>query len=347
VSIEPARTVRARRLHDAVDIPANVMSSLISPAKLAGVLAVLLGGAVSVPGVLARPLPHLQARRQARHDPATPDPRHRAAQPVRADVRGHEAIVGGAPARTGAFASVAEIIDFRGLFAVQCTGTVVAPRLILTAGHCAENIKTGVVNAASGYRVLTGGVEGPGVERQILTVSGVIVYEGFLSRVDDGDAALLVLSTPTAAPAVRLAGADTGQVHAGTSAAMAGWGSTHYEQRLPTEGLRWADTVVQADRWCRRNAPPFFAASEICTIDPPRYATGACSGDSGGPLLAPEGAAGAFAQIGIAVHVYGRCSTRLPSVFTRVEPIAPWVQTWIDAYERPPSPSSPPSPPTS
>jgi hypothetical protein len=37
-------------------------------------------------------------------------------------------------------------------------------------------------------------------------------------------------------------------------------------------------------------------------------------------------------EVGIAVHVYTACSTRLPTVFTRVEPIAAWVRTWIEAY---------------
>src|SRR5580704_767918 len=54
------------------------------------------------------------------------------------------AIIGGAPAQAGMFASVAEILDIRGREVGQCTGTVVAANLVLTAGHCAENVKTGI-----------------------------------------------------------------------------------------------------------------------------------------------------------------------------------------------------------
>jgi len=299
--------------------PPNVMRSPTSPVKLAGAVALLLSGAMSIPGLAAGELRHREA------------PRHPAA-------RAHEAIIGGTAARTGAFASVALILDLRGQETGQCTGTVVAPSLVLTAGHCAENIRTGVPNAASGYRVLTGEVSGMPAERQESTVSAVIVYEGFRRRVDDGDAALLVLSTPTTAPAIGLAGPDTGASRAGSTATMAGWGKTFFAQRRPTEELRWADTVVQGDRWCQSSAPPFYASGEICTIDPPTYATGACSGDSGGPLLAPQGPAGQLVEIGIAVHVYGKCSTRRPSVFTRVDRIAAWVDTWIGAYASPPPP---------
>lgn len=269
----------------------------------------------------------------------------------------HASVIGGAGAPPGAFASVAEILDIRGREVGECTGTVVAPTLVLTAGHCAVNMRTGKVNAASGYRVLTSAPGSP--ERQIATVSAVLVYEGFARRVDNRDAALLVLSAPTAAPAVKLAGGGGARAAsrssgppAGLTATIAGWGKTTWLQSRPTAELQSATTVVQRPRWCARNAPPFYRRSEICTIDPPRFATGACNGDSGGPLLAPNSSGTGVVEIGIVVHGYQRCSTRRPSVFTRVEAIAPWVQRWIDAYAtaapaaEPSSPeTAPPAPP--
>ncbi|HSZ70603.1 MAG TPA: trypsin-like serine protease [Solirubrobacteraceae bacterium] len=252
----------------------------------------------------------------------------------------HAAVIGGSPAPAGTFASVAEVLDFRGKIVGQCTGTVVAPHLVLTAGHCAEDVETGIMDKAAGYRVLTGGVQEAG-ERQISTVTGVIVDEDFHRRVDDGDAALLVLATATTAPPIRLAtAAERRRVHAGMRATVAGWGKTRYEQQAPTPQLYWADTVVQAGRWCALNAPPFYARNEICAIDPPNYQTGACNGDSGGPLLVHEGPQQEVIEIGVVVHGYGHCSTRRPSVFTRVEAIAGWVKTWVDAYASPAPPAS-------
>src|SRR5271165_5294239 len=137
------------------------MTSPISPGRLAGTLALLLGAATAVPGLATGDIRRSEA----------PRPR---------STRAHEAVIGGAPARAGAFASVAEIVDLRAHEIGECTGTVVAPSLVLTAGHCAENIRTGTVDAASGYRVLTEGVGATAAERQVSTVSGVLVYEGFL-----------------------------------------------------------------------------------------------------------------------------------------------------------------------
>jgi elastase-1 len=265
----------------------------------------------------------------------------------------HASIIGGVSAQEGTFPSLAYVVDVQGKNVYQCTGTVVAPNLILTAGHCAENMKTGVVNAPSGYRVVTGAVDPISPTASVSAVIGVIVYPGLARNVDDGDAALLVLSNPIAVPSIALATKSYArQLRAGQPAVMAGWGITSFEQRLPTERLQSAATVVQRRNWCRANARPFYPKNELCTISPPSYATGACAGDSGGPLLAQEGTAGQLIQIGIAVHVYGRCSTRRPSVFVSTGTISSWVRTWIAAYTLPPvsPPSVPPpvpSPPTS
>lgn len=258
---------------------------------------------------------------------------------------GAPAIIGGSPAADGAFPSLAYILYVQGKYVYQCTGTVVAPSLVLTAGHCAEDMKTGVVNKPSGYRVVTGAVDPLLPERHISTVLGVIVYPGLARRVDRGDAALLVLSTPTPVPTIALAtSSDANLLQTGSPAVMAGWGLTSFTQRLLTERLQSAVTVVQGHRWCKVNAPPFYAKSEICTISAPRYATGACAGDSGGPLLVQPPLGGEPVQVGIAIHVYGRCSTRHPSVFASTGSISSWVRTWIDAYRVPPAPppSSPP-----
>ncbi len=257
------------------------------------------------------------------------------------------AVIGGSPASATSAASVAAVVDVRGRMWGLCTGSVVAPSLVLTAGHCAEDVRNGLVNSASGYEVLTA-PPSAGQAAQVSKVVGVIVYEGFDRRAAVGDAALLVLATPTSAPPIRLATAATQRaLGGGTPATIVGWGQTHFAQAGPPHAMRQARTVVQASRWCSRNAFPYFPAREVCTIDPPSYSTGACHGDSGGPLLATDPASGELVEIGIVSHGYGGCSTTLPSVFTRADVLEPWAQRWIDAYARPvaPVPSAPPPAP--
>lgn len=305
-----------------------------APARALGALALALAALLAASSSFGGPLAATPANAHG-----LPRARARAGLPR---ARARAAVIGGVAASSGQFPSVVEVLDVRGRELGECTGAVVAARLVLTAGHCVLNMDSGAVHPAAGFRVLVGSVQDGGQEGQVLDVSSVLVYEGFRRAVDVGDAALLVLAAPTAAPPVALASAtDSAALRSGTTATMVGWGKTRYLQDQLTPRLQSAVTAVQSPRWCRRAAPPFYAGQELCTIDPPAYAAGLCEGDSGGPLLAQAGPAGEVVDVGIGVHGYGRCSTRLPSVYTSVSAIGPWLRSWIDAYEAPPSGSAP------
>jgi trypsin len=257
--------------------------------------------------------------------------------------RAHAAIIGGHLATPGQLPSVAEILDVKGHSGLLCSGTVVAPTLVLTAGHCAENIRTGARNGAGGYLVLTGAASDKDPAGRISRVMGVLVYEGFARTIASGDAALLVLDTPTSAPPIALAGPrDASLLQAGTSATIAGWGLTHAGASRVGQALRWAQTVVQRPRWCAHHVW-FFVRDEVCAIDSVHHTSGGCFGDSGGPLIATD-AAGVPVQIGIVSHGDVRCSTHRPAVFTRVDAIDSWVQTWIRAYAPHVAPAPQPAP---
>jgi secreted trypsin-like serine protease len=251
----------------------------------------------------------------------------------------HIAVVGGQTAEPGTFPWMAYVLDVRGNDVGQCSGTIVAPNLVLTAGHCAEDMQTGILNEASGYQVVTGNVDwdAPETERQVSGVTRVIVCSCFDRHTDVGDVALLQLSTPTSAPAVTLASSPPGE----RKALLAGWGRTYHNQEALGERLQWAPTVVQHPERCEHEAPPFSPASQICVIDIPSRQTGACEGDSGGPLLLPAlSAVGGMVQVGVADHVYGECATTSPSVFTRVDAISAWVRGWARALASAPAVST-------
>lgn len=258
------------------------------------------------------------------------------AMPVRLSLRdriiANEAIVGGEVAGSGQFPSLAYIADFKGEEVGLCTGTVVAPRLVLTAAHCAENTETGVVEPESGYRVVTGVVNWSSSTRQVAAVSKVIVYPGFERESMVGDAALLVLAGRTSAPAIPLDSASVSALTAaGTPAIVAGWGNTYAGQQAPTESLRYGETVIQGSRWCKRNAAPFEASLQLCTLDAPSYQAGPCEGDSGGPLMVNDPAAGGLVEVGVTSEGPSGCETTQPSIFTRVSAISSWVQEWQGA----------------
>jgi len=220
---------------------------------------------------------------------------------------------------------------------------VIAPNLVLTAAHCAEDVQSGVVEEAAGYRVTTGNVDwaAPESERQVSAVTRVIVCSCLDRHTLVGDVALLQLSTPTTAPAVTLASSPRGQA----PALFAGWGKIVPTQETPIETLQWAHTTAQRAVWCEREAPPFSAVGETCAIDPPQRRTGVCEGDSGGPLLVAEASApGGMVQVGVASHTYTGCVTTRPSVFTRVDALSSWIKGWEQTLaSSPPASESLPS----
>ena len=133
-----------------------------------------------------------------------------------------------------------------------CSGTVVAPDVVLTAGHCAVDLSTMTVYPPQQYQVYTGNVDWP--DAAASNVSRVVAYPGFRKITGangnvyaDGDAALLQLASPTTAPAIPLASdpADSGLYEGGSAAAIAGWGLTSAGGPTPDQ-LQWAVTVDQS-----------------------------------------------------------------------------------------------------
>jgi secreted trypsin-like serine protease len=76
----------------------------------------------------------------------------------------HASIIGGDVAAIADFPSLAFIVAATGKNqGFACTGTVISPRLILTAAHCVEDLDFGGFTPAPDYKVATGRANpGPG-----------------------------------------------------------------------------------------------------------------------------------------------------------------------------------------
>ena len=234
----------------------------------------------------------------------------------------HPMIVGGQPAPVGSFGMMAFVAYFVGTTPeFVCSGTVVSSNVVLTAGHCGEDTTTGIAYQAAGYRIVTSSLDWTSTAtRQISNVSQVIVYPGYSPATGDRDAAMLVLSTPTTAPAIALA-SDPGDVtllEPGTGGEIAGWGATAAAPL--TAQLQWGQDVVQDPAYCLQQAGQlggaFNSGDQVCAIDAPTDADGACNGDSGGPLVVQR-ADSTWVEVGVISRGPTDCSTGEPDFFTR------------------------------
>jgi secreted trypsin-like serine protease len=260
--------------------------------------------------------------------------------------RAQASIINGTAAAIADFPSLAYIAAQTGKTeGFACTGTVIAPRVILTAAHCVEDLDRGGFTPARDYGIATGQANPRLTPRdQILRVSETHVFPGFDPGTTHGDAALLVLSTPTAAPPIPLASAADAALYAGgTGVQLAGWGLTAPNAKSGPEVLQTTSTVVLDGASCKRRTrsfnPPYASALQMCTTDPPDHSSGGCFGDSGGPALAHR-ADGSLVEIGVTSTGGPGCSTKLPNVFTRVDTISAWAAEWVAAIETGAPPSS-------
>jgi trypsin len=247
-------------------------------------------------------------------------------------------IIGGRTASIVEFPSLAFIEAREGKSGFACTGTVVAPRVVLTAAHCVENLDRGLLTAAGSYALATG-VTSPeeAQPENVFRVSEAHVFPGFDPGSLRGDAAILVLDRPTTAPPIALAGsADAGLYAGGAAVQLAGWGLTRPNAKEGSSGLRATSMVVQPPSACKRKTRAYYEefspAAQTCTLDVPAKKSGGCFGDSGGPAigLRPDGTP---VELGVISTGGEFCSTKLPNVFTRADYIAGWVSEWIAATE--------------
>jgi secreted trypsin-like serine protease len=259
--------------------------------------------------------------------------------PASAAPAAHASIIGGDVAAIANVPSLAFIAASTGKNeGFACSGTVIAPRVVLTAGHCVEDLHFGGFTAATDYKVATGRANPRrDVTGEVLRVSSTHVFPGFDPGTTHDDAALLILASPTTAPPLPLASAADAALYAGgAGVTLAGWGLTKVNARSAPDALHSTTSVVLNPKACKAQIPrfyrPYSTALQMCTTDPPDRANGGCFGDSGGPAIAHR-ADGTPVEIGIVSTGGPECSTKLPNIFTRVDQVSTWAAEWIAATE--------------
>jgi secreted trypsin-like serine protease len=231
------------------------------------------------------------------------------------------AIVGGHDAPAGAYPSVAEVHLGKSFL---CTGTLIAPTWVLTAGHCGS-VTGGAVATPVGWPAALIDVyigSNKAGQGEPATVARAIVEPSYLAT-SGYDVTLLELAAPASAAPTKVA--SEGALWApGTLETIAGWGTTSEGGDTP-DTLQEAQVPVTTDDYCAGAYGDFDAATMLCAGFP-QGGVDTCQGDSGGPLFG-RNAAGAPKVVGATSFGEGCARAGKPGVYARVADTA--LREWI------------------
>lgn len=250
-----------------------------------------------------------------------------AAQSVRAGVGEVEPrIIGGTDAVDGGFAFAAQITVHLGDKSAFCGGSVLAPRWVLTAGHCVVD-DDGVLFDPSAFTVVAGTQELGSAEGESVGVTNVYLHPDFFINTLNApynDLALLELTLPVTVDS-HILPAEVSPLP-GTLATLVGWGTTTNDAVVLSETLQEADMPVVSNEDCNLEYPGLINDATLCAgyID---REIDACLGDSGGPLMVEV--EGVCRQVGIVSFGLQECGTTY-GVYTRLSNYADWIRQFVD-----------------
>jgi secreted trypsin-like serine protease len=212
-------------------------------------------------------------------------------------------VVGGDEAPQGRFPWMVRL-------SMGCGGALVAPRVVLTAGHCVSGS-----GPDSGIEVTAGVVDLKSPAAIRLRSVGVIRAAGFRGETRGDDWAVIQLDRKLDLPTVDLGHGGAGD--RGTFTIM-GWGQTSENSLRQQRRLRYAAVSTVADGTCaaayRQAGVDLVADESICAQ---RSGVDTCQGDSGGPMVRRDGA-GRWVQVGIVSWGLGCARDGYPGVYTQV-----------------------------
>jgi endonuclease G len=247
------------------------------------------------------------------------------------------AVIGGANAAPGAWPDAAAV-----LFPVNqtdvpaCSGTLIAPTVVLTAGHCDDPAEPPLPDHVL---IGTSSLARPGDGETLAIARGI----PFPDAAQTEDVALLILAQPSSRPPRKIA---TGWARAdlvdGAAIALVGFGAINKDGDQFVDALQEARTTI-TDADCSTSIGCNPGAQPAGELGAGGMGIDTCPGDSGGPLYLTT-AYGTFLA-GVTSRAYGNAQFECSEggIYERPDKIVDWIEAAAGvAVARGPEPSADP-----